>query len=423
MFIDIIIHEISWCGKSRQLISGPVHKGAFMPLSVFALSLSLFAIGTTEFVIVGLLPTLAGSLHVSLSTIGLLVTAYAIGIAVGGPVVTALSARMNRKHLLVALMAVFIAGNLVCAAAQDVQLLVAARVVTAVAHAVIASVGAALAISLVDKSKQGRAISAVFGGLTVSLVVGVPLGTYIGQHLGWRAAFLAVAVIGVLALAGDLLLLPSVPGSPGVPLRRQVARLADKQLVLALMIALLGFGGQIVAYTYVTPFLEHVSGFSPSTISLLLLGFGAAAAAGNFIAGPLTDRWPGRALLGGLALLAATLFAMTVTGQTRPGAVITLLVWGAAAFGVAPIFQNFVYHSAPDIPEIAGALAASSFNIGIAAGSAVGGQIVAAYSVHDVTWVGGLVVTTALAVAAYVLRTAANKARTPAAEPDLTPVR
>jgi MFS family permease len=261
--------------------------------------LSLFAIGTTEFVVVGLLPTLAGSLHVSLSIIGLLVTAYAIGIAAGGLIVTALSARMNRKHLLVALMAVFIAGNLVSAAAQDVQLLIATRLITAVAHAVIASVGAALAISLVDESKQARAISAVFGGLTASLVVGVPLCTCIGQHLGWRAAFLAVAVISALALVGDMLFLPNGPGSPGVPLHRQVARLADKQLVLALVVALLGFGGQILAYTYVTPFLEDVSGFSPSTISLLLLGFGAAAAVGNFIAGPIADRWLGPALLGG----------------------------------------------------------------------------------------------------------------------------
>ena len=268
-----------------------------MPLALFALSLSLFAIGTTEFVVVGLLPALAGSLHVSLSIIGLLVTAYAIGIAAGGLIVTALSARMNRKHLLVALMAVFIAGNLVSAAAQDVQLLIATRLITAVAHAVIASVGAALAISLVDESTQARAISAVFGGLTASLVVGVPLCTCIGQHLGWRAAFLAVAVISALALVGDLLFLPNGPGSPGVPLRRQVARLADKQLVLAL-VALLGFGGQILAYTYVTPFLEDVSGFSPSTISLLLLGFGAAAAVGNFIAGPIADRWLGPALLG-----------------------------------------------------------------------------------------------------------------------------
>jgi hypothetical protein len=136
-----------------------------------------------------------------------------------------------------------------------------------------------------------------------------------------------------------------------VPLRRQAARLADKQLGLALVVALLGFGGQILAYTYVTPSLEDVSGFSPRTISLLLLGFGAAAAAGNFIAGPIADRWLGPALLGGLALLAATLSAMTITGQTRSGAVITLLVWGAAASGIAPIFQNFLYHSAPDIPR------------------------------------------------------------------------
>ena len=185
-----------------------------MPLALFALSLSLFAIGTTEFVVVGLLPALAGSLHVSLSIIGLLVITYAIGIAAGGLIVTALSARMNRKHLLVALMAVFIAGNLVSAAAQDVQLLIATRLITAVAHAVIASVGAALAISLVDESTQARAISAVFGGLMAFLVVGVPLCTCIGQHLGWRAAFLAVAVISALALVGDLLFLPTARAAP-----------------------------------------------------------------------------------------------------------------------------------------------------------------------------------------------------------------
>ena len=170
--------------------------------------------------------------------------------------------------------------------------------------------------------------SGVLGGLTVSLVASVPLGptsacTWAGARHSSRSRSSAL-----LALAGDLLVLPSVPGSPGVPLRRQVARLADKQLGLALMVPLLGFGGQILAYTHLTPFLEHVSGFNPSTISLLLRGFGAAAAAGNFIAGPLADRWPRRALLGGLALLAATLSAMTVTGQTRSGAVITLLVWG-----------------------------------------------------------------------------------------------
>lgn len=372
-----------------------------MPLAVAALAVSMFAIGTTEFVIVGLVPTLSQSLGTPVPTVGLLLTAYGFGIAVGGPVITAATARMPRKKLLIGLMLLFVIGNLLCGLAPDFGVLIVARVLTSFTHAVFASAGIVVAISLVDENRRGRAIAAMFGGLTIALVIGVPLGTFLGQHFGWRVPFFTVAGIGLIALAGNIVLLPEVAPPPSVPLRRQMTFLADRRLLNALVTIMFAFGGSILAYTYVAPFLEHVSGFGSSSISWLLFVFGIAAAIGTFASGPLADKWPTASAVIGPALLSVILFVMTLTGETRVGAVITLIVWGSIGFGIGPVLQNHAVRSAPRIPQIASSLAISVFNLGVAAGSFAGGRVVASAGVHAVTWVGGIAAAAAVLLALY----------------------
>jgi MFS transporter, DHA1 family, inner membrane transport protein len=372
-----------------------------MPLAVVALALSMFAIGTTEFVVVGLIPTLSQSLDTSVSTMGLLVTAYALGIAIGGPIITAATARMPRKRLLIGLMLLFVVGNVLCGVAPNFGVLIVARVLTSLTHAVFASAGIVVAINLVAEDRRGRAIAAMFGGLTIALVVGVPLGTFLGQHFDWRLPFFTVAVLGLVALAGIIALLPETEAPPSVPLRRQLRFLADRRLLAALATLTFAFGGSILAYTYIAPFLERVSGFSPASISWLLFAFGIAAAIGTFAAGPIADKWPAASTVTGLALLSAVLFVMTLTGESRIGAFITLIAWGGIGFGIGPILQNHAVRSAPRIPDIASSLAISAFNLGIAGGAFVGGRVEDSAGIHAVTWTGGIVTAVAVLLALY----------------------
>jgi DHA1 family inner membrane transport protein len=238
-----------------------------MPLALWALTLSAFAIGTTEFVIVGLIPTIAASLQVSVPSAGLLVSLYALGVAIGAPVLTALTGRVPRKLLLLALMLLFTAGNLVAWMAPGYEALMAARVLTGLAHGVFFSIGSTIATSLVPKEKAASAIALMFSGLTVALVTGVPLGTFIGQHFGWQMTFLAVAMLGVIAFIGIALLVPrSIAGSKPSSLSTQLAVLKKPRLLLVYAMTTLGYGGTFVAFTYLAPILQQVAGFSAGTV-------------------------------------------------------------------------------------------------------------------------------------------------------------
>ncbi len=373
-----------------------------MPLALWALALSAFAIGTTEFVIVGLLPTISADLHVSLPSAGLLVSLYAVGVAIGAPVLTALTGRLPRKHLLLALMALFTVGNLVASVAPGYGVLIVARVLTGLAHGVFFSIGSTIATSLVPKEKGASAIALMFSGLTVALVTGVPLGTFIGQHFGWHATFVGVALLGLIALLGNLLLLPSTIAS-AVPasMASQLAVLKRPRLLLVYAMTALGYGGSFVAFTYLAPILQQVAGFSAASVSLVMLVYGASVAFGNIWGGRLADRrGPIRALQIVFALLALVLFVLTFTATNAWLAMATVLAWGAVAFGNVPALQVYVVRQAqrvaPDAIDVASGLNIAAFNVGIAGGAWGGGLIVSHLGLMATPPLGALVVLSAL---------------------------
>lgn len=373
-----------------------------MPIALFALTLSAFAIGTTEFVIVGLVPTIALDLGVSLPSAGLLVSLYALGVAVGAPVLTALTGRWNRKLVLLSLMALFILGNLLAWMAPNYGSLITARILTGLAHGVFFSIGSTIATSLVAKDKEASAIAIMFTGLTVALVTGVPLGTFIGQTFGWRATFLIVAALGAIALVGSALLVPknlkqSVPAS----LSQQLQVLTHPRLLLVYAMTAIGYGGTFTAFTYLTPILEDVTGFASGMVSLLLLVYGVSVATGNIWGGKLADRLgPTSALYIIFGGLAAIMFALTFSAHYPLAAVITLLVWGAFAFGNVPGLQVYVVQLAerytPHSVDVASGLNIAAFNIGIAGGAWLGGHIVEDMGLMSTPWIGGLIVLSAL---------------------------
>ena len=373
-----------------------------MPLALWALALSAFAIGTTEFVIVGLIPTIAASLQVSVPSAGLLVSLYALGVAIGAPLLTAMTGRVPRKQLLLGLMVLFTIGNLVAWMAPDYTALMAARVLTGLAHGVFFSIGSTIATSLVPKEKAASAIALMFTGLTVALVTGVPLGTFIGQHFGWQATFLAVSLLGVIAVIGSAMLVPSdIAGSKPAPLLTQLAVLRKPRLLLVYAITTLGYGGSFIAFTYLAPILQQVSGFAASTVSLVMLVYGVSVAAGNIWGGKLADRLgPVRALQIVFALLALVLLVLTFTAPSKPLVLITVLAWGAVAFGNVPGLQVYVVRraerDAPQAVDVASGLNIAAFNVGIALGAWGGGLIVAHLGLMATPWIGALVVVGAL---------------------------
>ena len=373
-----------------------------MPLALWALTLSAFAIGTTEFVIVGLIPTIASSLGISVPSAGLLVSLYALGVAIGAPVLTALTGRMPRKHLLTGLMALFTIGNLVAWLAPSYEALVAARVLTGLAHGVFFSVGTTIATSLVPREKAASAIALMFSGLTVALVTGVPLGTFIGQNFGWQSTFLAVALLGVIALAGTLLLVPhNISAGKPSSLLAQLAVLRKPRLLLVYAMTMLGYGGSFIAFTYLVPILQQVSGFSAGSVSLVLLVYGVSVALGNVWGGRMADRkGPVRALQIVFGLLALVLFTFSFTASNHWLALATVFAWGAVAFGNVPGLQVYVVQqaerSAPDAIAVASGLNIAAFNVGIAGGAWLGGIIVSRMGLLATPWIGALVVVGAL---------------------------
>ncbi|TWA66893.1 multidrug resistance protein [Azospirillum baldaniorum] len=375
-----------------------------MPLALLALAISAYAIGTTEFVIVGLLPTVATDLNVSLPMAGMVVSVYALGVTVGAPVLTALTGRLRRKPLLLGLMGLFIAGNLLAGVSPDYETLLAARVLSAFAHGVFFSVGATIAADLVPEDKRASAIAMMFSGLTIAIVTGVPMGTWIGQHFGWRATFLAVSALGVIGALGVAALVPAkLSQPPAAGLATQVRVLAKPRLLLAFAITALGYGGTFVAFTYLAPILETITGFSSGTVSLVLVLYGAAIAVGNMVGGKLANRNPVRALAWLFALQAAVLIVFTFTASSPVPALVTLAGMGALAFANVPGLQLYVVQlaqrHAPGAVDVASALNIAAFNLGIAAGAFFGGRVVdSALGLAATPWVGGLFVLGGLAL-------------------------
>ena len=377
-----------------------------MPLALFALTLSAFAIGTTEFVIVGLIPTIANQLQVSLPSAGLLVSLYALGVAIGAPVLTALTGRVPRKTLLLALMLLFIGGNLLAWQAPGYGTLILARILTGLAHGVFFSVGSTIATGLVSRDKTASTIAIMFAGLTVALVTGVPLGTWIGQHFGWRETFLAVSLLGLLAMIGLALLIPAHLQHSAPPAwRDQLRVLTARPLLKVYAKTALGYGGTFTAFTFLSPILQQISGFTPNQVSLLLLVYGVSVAVGNLWGGRLADRLgPVPALRRLFAGLALVLLLLTFTAPSPLLAALTVLIWGAFAFGNVPALQVRVVQQAerhaPGAVDVASGLNIAAFNIGIALGSIIGGLTVEHLGLMHTPWIGALIVLLALGLTA-----------------------
>lgn len=286
-----------------------------MPLALLALTIAAFAIGTTEFVIVGLIPTIAADLGVTLPSAGLLVSLYALAVAIGAPILTALTGKVPRRPLLVGLMVLFTAGNIAAWLAPGYGSLIVARVLTGLAHGVFFSVGSVIATGLVSKEKAASAIATMFGGMTVAFVTGIPLGTWIGQNFGWRATFLVVAGFGVVALIGAFLFVPrDVKSAPPAPLLRQARVLLQPRLLLVYAMTAVGYGGSLIAFTFLAPILQDVSGFQPSAVSVVLLAYGISVGVGNVWGGKLADKeGPIRALKKVFLGLAVVLVVLSFT--------------------------------------------------------------------------------------------------------------
>ncbi|AOS78735.1 MULTISPECIES: MFS transporter [Hydrogenophaga] len=368
-----------------------------MPLALLALTISAFAIGTTEFVIVGLIPTIAADLGVSVPSAGLLVSLYALGVAVGAPVLTALTGRVPRKALLVGLMALFTLGNLMAWQAPGYGTLVLARVLTGLTHGVFFSVASIIATNLVPREKAASAIATMFSGLTVAFVTGVPLGTFIGQRFGWNATFLVVSLFGLVALIGSLAFVPrGIEQAPPAPLRRQARVLLQPRLLLVYAMTAVGYGGSMIAFTFLAPILQDIAGFSPSMVGALLLLYGASVAVGNVWGGRLADRaGPVSALKTIFLLLATVLLVLNFTAPHPWLVVLTVLAWGAVAFGNVPGLQVYVVQQArrfaPEAVDVASGFNIAAFNLGIAGGAWAGGQVIAHLGLGHTPWVAAVV--------------------------------
>ncbi|MBX6964439.1 MFS transporter [Alcaligenes faecalis] len=373
-----------------------------MPIALLALTISAYAIGTTEFVIVGLLPTIAADLNVSLPSAGLLVSLYALGVAIGAPVLTALTGKVPRKALMLALMALFTLGNLVAWLAPGYDSLIVARILTGLAHGVFFSIGSTIAASLVPKEKAASAIAIMFTGLTVALVTGVPLGTFIGQEYGWRITFLAVAALGVIAFLGSLIFVPkNVAPSKATTLRQQLSVFRQPRLLLVYAMTAVGYGGSFTAFTFLAPMLEQITGFSSHAVGWVMLAYGVSVAVGNLWGGKLADRHgPIPALKLIFLLLAVVLLVLSVTATNRWLMLATVLAWGGVAFGNVPALQIYVVNQAhrfaPQAVDVASGLNIAAFNIGIAIGALGGGVIVERMGLIHTTWIGAGIVLLAL---------------------------
>lgn len=349
-----------------------------MPLALIALAISAFGIGTTEFVIMGLLPDVAGSFGVSIPTAGLLISGYALGVVVGAPVLTAAATRIPRKTVLLWLMVLFIAGNLLSALAPSYGLLMAGRIVAALSHGAFFGIGAVVAADLVAPERRASAIALMFTGLTVANVLGVPMGTLLGQSFGWRSTFWVVSALGLISLLAILFLVPRQPLVPGGGLRRELAAFRDRQVWLALGMTALGFGGVFASFTYVAPMMTDLAGFSEGSLTLLLVTFGVGLVIGNVVGGKLADRSLMPSLYAMLAALTLILLAFSVTVHSQIGSVITLFLLGAVGFATVPPFQTRVLQKAAGAPTLASAANIGAFNLGNALGAWLAGMTITA---------------------------------------------
>jgi DHA1 family inner membrane transport protein len=348
-----------------------------MPAGLIALALASFALGTAEFVIAGLLPNVAHDLSVSSGTAGLLVTTYAIGVIVGALVVTTALSRYPPKKAVVGLVAVFAGANLLSAVGPDFGIVLAARVIAGIAHGGFFGIGVVVAVSLVEESRKGRAIAVMLTGLTLANVLGVLFGTLVGQHFGWRTTFGAVVALAIASMLAILLLVPQVAPAPTRSLA-DLRNLINRQAVLSMGIATLGFGGMFGIFTYLAFTLTRVSGYSIGAVPWLLALFGVGLVVGNLVGGRLVDRWLDATLAVALVGLLIVQVVFGLTASSKVGAAIALGLMGMFGFAAVPGYQRRVMRAAPAAGAIASGANVAAINVGNALGSWVGGLAISA---------------------------------------------
>jgi len=365
-----------------------------MPRGVLSLAVAAFAIGVTEFIVVGILPSIAKDLHISIESAGSLVSLYALALAIGTPLLVIALSRLPRKLALLGLMTVFLAGNLLAALSHTFELLLAGRVITAIAHGTFFAIGATVAANLVPKAQAGRAISVMFAGLTLAMVIGVPLGSFLGNLMGWRLPFFAVAALAALGLAAMARWLPvGLAQGAGGKAATQLAALGSGPILTMMAVTVFGFGSSFAAFTFITPILTDITGFSATMASALLIVFGAATFVGNLGGGYLTSHygWQ-KALRVMLLLLAATQAGVALAIGSQPMMVVMLFVWGMFAFGLTPALQAGMLATAerytPKAVDFASGLNISAFNLGISLGSMLGALMVSRQLMASSPWAG-----------------------------------
>lgn len=349
-----------------------------MPIGLLALALGGFGIGLTEFGIVGLLPEVATDLQVSGSTAGYLVSAYALSVAVGAIVLTAAISRLDRKKSLVTLMVLFIAGNLISALAPSYGVLMTGRLVAALCHGAFFGIGAVVATDMVAVNKRASAIALMFGGLTVATVIGVPLGTFLGQQAGWRSTFWALTVIGVITMIAIQLLVPATGKPAATSLRAEVRIFRRSQVWISVLLSVLTFGSVIGAFTYIAFVLTDVTHFAASTVPWLLVLFGVGTFIGNLVGGKLADRSLSGSLIATVALLTVVLVVFALTAHSTVMTLVSLFLLGAVGLATAPGLQTRVMTYAEDAPTLASGANIAALNIGNAIGAWIGGLAIAA---------------------------------------------
>ena len=408
--LDLAIHL---CWNICEGVLGTYGPGEIktMRIPLLALGVAAFGIGTSEFIIMGLLPNLAQSFGVSIPKAGMLVTGYALSVTLGAPLVAMAIAKLERKMALLLLMGIFIAGNIACATAPSYELLFAARVLTALCHGAFFGTGSIVAANLVPPKQRSQAIALMFSGLTLANVLGVPAGTALGQAFGWRASFWAIVPIGMLAAASLLFLVPKQPHGSG-SLIHELRILRRPQVLLVLAMSTLTSASLFCVFTYVTPMLEMVTHVSPHTVSIVLLLFGVGITVGNLLGGRLSDWKQMPAIIGALIILLALLALLYLSEPFFVPAVATILVWGLVQFAAGAPLQSRIVDQASAAPNLASTLNQGAFNLGNACGASLGGLMLSAgMGYRQLPWASAAVTSITLALALLSARLEAKDAR------------
>jgi DHA1 family inner membrane transport protein len=351
---------------------------AVLKLAIFALALGGFGIGTNEFVAMGLLPDIAASLHISEPTAGHVISAYALGVVIGAPLIAALTARVGRKTLLLSLIAVFTLGNLATVFAPTYESLLMARFAAGVPHGAFFGIAALVAARLLGPGNRAKAIAQVMTGLTVATVIGVPIASWLGQALGWRSAFALVVLIGLLTLAAIAAWLPAVGATHATSPLTELGALKRLQVWLALAVGMVGFGGMFAVYTYVATTLTDVAGLSRPLVPVALMVFGVGMVVGNVVGGRMADRSVIRSLYIMMSALGVLLAVFVIAAHNPVTALLLLFGIGAAGAAIGPALQTRLMDVAADAQTLAAALNHSALNIANAAGAWIGGLVIAA---------------------------------------------